>query len=309
MKSAVITGPTGAVGMALIEYLSKQGVKVTAVCHRGSARRSQIVENDRVRVVDCNLDELEMLPDMIGEPCDTFFHLAWEGTYGESRNDCELQNRNVAHTLKAVAAAKRLGCTTFVGTGSQAEYGRVEGALNADVPAFPETGYGIGKLCAGQMSRLACKQAGIKHVWARILSVYGPYDGRYTMIMSTIGKLLSGEIPELTLGEQKWDYIYSLDAAKALFCMANEGKDGKIYCIGSGEIRPLKEYITVMRDKAKPDAKLGFGAIPYGPNQVMHLQADITDLSIDTGFKPEISFEEGIEKTIEWYKENYCEKN
>lgn len=302
MKRAVITGPTGAVGMALIEYLSGQNIEVTAVCRRNSARKKQIAENSLVKIVECDLEEMEKLPGLIKGKQDVFFHFAWEGTYGNSRNDCDLQNRNVTYTLKAVEAAKQLGCHTFVGAGSQAEYGRFEGALNGKVPAFPETGYGIGKLCAGQMSRLACRQAQIKHVWARILSVYGPYDGPYTMIMSTIEKLLHGETPQLTAGEQKWDYIYSADAARALFLMAEKGKDGMVYCVGSGKIRPLREYIEVMRDCANPAAELGFGRIPYGPGQVFYLQADITDLNRDTGFVPEVSFEEGIRKTIEWYK-------
>ena len=64
----------------------------------------------------------------------------------------ELQNNNVKYALQAVKAAKELGCTRFVGAGSQAEYGRVEGTLTPDTPAFPENGYGIAKLCAGQMT-------------------------------------------------------------------------------------------------------------------------------------------------------------
>lgn len=309
MKNAIITGPTGAVGMALLAYLTDRGIKVTAVCHKGSKRREQIVKNDNVTVVECNLDELKMLPRFVKEKQDAFFHFAWEGTYGSVRNDCVLQNNNVAYTLQAVKAAKALGCSVFVGAGSQAEYGRPQGALSASTPAFPETGYGMGKLCAGQMSRIMCHQQNIRHVWARILSVYGPYDGAYTMIMGTIGKLLKGEVPELTAGEQQWDYIYSKDAAEALYLMAEKGKDGSVYCLGSGQVRPLRQYIEVLRDAVEPKAQLGFGKVPYSKTQVFHLQADITDLQKDTGFVPSTTFEEGIAKTVAWYKENYGEKN
>lgn len=70
----------------------------------------------------------------------------------------------------------------FVGAGSQAEYGRVNHALTPDTPCFPENGYGMAKLCAGQMSRVECEKLGLVHIWPRILSVYGPYDGKNAMI-------------------------------------------------------------------------------------------------------------------------------
>ena len=81
---------------------------------------------------------------------------------------------------------KALGCKVFLGAGSQAEYGRVSGILRPDTPAFPENGYGMAKLCAGQMSRVECQTLGMDHVWARILSVYGPHDGPATMISGTV---------------------------------------------------------------------------------------------------------------------------
>ncbi len=167
---------------------------------------------------------------------------------------------------------------------------------------IPENGYGIAKLCAGQMSRILCEQKQIEHIWTRILSIYGPYDGENTMIMSSIGKLLRGEKPALTKGEQQWDYLYSKDAGYAMYLLGEKGVSGKVYCIGSGKTRCLAEYVKVLRDSISTELPLGFGEIAYAPKQVMHLCADISDLTNDTGFIPQYSFEEGIKETIEWYK-------
>ena len=71
---------------------------------------------------------------------------------------------------------------------------------------------------------------------------------------------------------------------------------------GSGQAKELREYINAIRDAIDPALPLGFGKIPYGPLQVMHLEADITDLQLDTGFVPATPFEEGIRATIEWMK-------
>ncbi|MGN0485570.1 MAG: NAD-dependent epimerase/dehydratase family protein [Lachnospiraceae bacterium] len=299
MKNVIITGPTGAIGMALIERLLQAGCQITAVCHRGSKRIGQIPKLPQVRIIECDLEELDVLPNLVKEPQDVFYHFAWGGTTGAARNDTEIQMKNMKAALAAVEAAGTLGCQCFVGAGSQAEYGRYEGSLNASVATFPENGYGMAKLCAGQMTRLRCKQLGIRHIWTRILSVYGPYDGEGSLISGLIRQFLRGEKPSCTKGEQIWDYIYSKDAAEALYRVAKNGKDGKIYCIGSGRGKPLKEYICEVRDAIDPSLSIGFGEVPYGEKQVMHLVADISELEKDTGFEPEYSFEQGIREMIE----------
>ena len=302
IKKAVVTGATGAVGMALIHELISRGIETTVFVRGGSARNDRIPASPLVHTVECSLDQMKDYAVAKDETYDVFFHFAWAGTTGEARNDMPLQNQNVAYTLDAVALAERMGCHTFIGAGSQAEYGRVEGMLSANTPAFPENGYGMAKLCAGQMSRVMCEQKGIRHLWVRILSVYGPYDGPNSMVMGTIRKLIEGEKPSFTAGEQIWDYLYSGDAAKAFLAIAEKGKSGSIYCFGSGMPRMLKEYIEEIRDAVNPDAELGLGEVPYAPKQVMYLCADISDLTRDTGFLPETSFEDGIRKTVAWYE-------
>ena len=298
---AIITGATGAVGMALISELTKRNIEVAVLCRKGSARDANIPEHTLIKKVECSLSDMSAL-DMCGETYDMFFHLAWDGTTGATRNDMYLQNTNVKYTLDAVELAHRLGCMVFLGAGSQAELGRVEGKLNSHTPAFPENGYGMAKLCAGHMSRNMCRDRGMKHIWVRILSVYGPYDGERSLIASTIHKLFEGERPSFTAGEQIWDYMYSGDTARAMVELALKGRDGGVYCLGSGSARPLHEYIEIIRDSIDPDAELGLGDIPYGEGQVMYLCADTSELENDIGFVSEVSFEEGIKTTIEWYK-------
>ena len=302
MKRVVITGPTGAIGVALIQEYISHGIDVVAVVRPNSNRKENIPCSEHVQVVECDLSKLTMLPNLLAKPCDVFYHLGWDGTFGNSRNNMQGQLLNIQYTLDAVNAAKRLGCKRFIGAGSQAEYGRTEEKLNAAVPTFPENGYGIAKLCAGQMSRIQCEQEGMEHIWTRILSIYGPYDGMNTMIMSMIRALLNCEKPLSTKGEQQWDYLYAKDAGYALYLLGEKGISGKTYCIGSGKTRQLREYIEIIRDQIDKNLPLGIGEIPYAAQQVMHLCADITDLEKDTGFAPRYEFETGIAETIEWVK-------
>lgn len=298
---AVITGPTGMIGMALINKCIQEQIQVLAVCHRGSAGICHIPQSRFVRIMEADLSEISQLSRFIEEKYDVFYHFAWAGTTGKARNDMYLQNENVKFTLDAVELASQLGCKVFIGAGSQAEYGRYEGRLTPDAPVFPENGYGMAKLCAGQMSRIRCRELGIRHIWVRILSIYGPY-GNADMISQTLRKVMAGQKAEFTPGEQVWDYLYSEDAARAMLLLAQKGKSGKVYVLGSGEARKLREYIEVMAEEAadftdkRPE--LAFGVVPYGENQVMYLSADNEELCRDTGFAPEVPFREGIRKTM-----------
>lgn len=302
MKTVVITGPTGAVGTALIRALLKRDCEIYAVVHPGSRRVKNLPVSERVHVLACNITELNTLPEQI-EHADMFYHFAWQGTTGAARNDMPLQNTNIRCAIEAAETASALGCGCFIGAGSQAEYGRVEGLLRPDTPCFPENGYGMAKLCAGEMTRVICQRNGVRHIWPRILSVYGPCDGAQSMVMATIRKLMDGEKPSFTAGEQQWDYLYSGDAGEIMARLGENGRDGRIYCLGSGRAQPLADYIRTIRDVVAPGAALGLGEIPYADKQVMFLQADISELKKDLGYEPQTAFADGIRSTWDWMRE------
>ena len=305
MKNVMITGPTGEVGLALVNELLHEDIKVYAVVRPDSKRSDRLPSHELLSVIPCSLSELEKLSKntlLQNADIDTIYHLGWD--HSRDHYNVHAHYKNIGYTLSAVRLAKSLNIKNFVGAGSQAEYGRVEGNLSPDTPAFPDTAYGMAKLCAGQMSRLLCKQLEIRHIWPRILSVYGPGDAESTMVISTIRKLLSKEKPTLTKGGQEWDFLFSEDCAKALFLIGEKGKDGAVYCIGSGKTYPLRYYFEQIRDAIDPALPLGIGEIPYRDQQVMYLCADITSLNKDTGFEPQISFQEGIRRTVEWCRNN-----
>lgn len=299
MQTVIITGPTGMIGIALMNSFLSKGIKVYAVIRPNSKRRHLIPNNPLVTVIECDLAQLAQLNISDLKGVDAFYHLGWEGTSHEARQDVFIQNANISYTLEAVKLADKLHCQTFIFAGSQAEYGRVNGKLTPQTPVFPENGYGISKLCAGLISRQLCNKLNIRHCWVRILSIYGKYDGEQTMISSTIHCLENNQPTAFTPSEQLWDYLYSKDAAKALYLIGEKGKNNHIYCIGSGIAKPLRYYIETMRNIINPEAELGFGVKPYSAQQVMYLCADITNLTHDTGFIPDYTFEEGIEDMIQ----------
>ena len=304
----VITGASGMIGAALVRQCIAADEEVLAICHRGSLRNKALQELPGVELLEADLDEYSKLAREPWEKrYDTFYHLAWAGTTGQARNDMVLQTDNIRYTLDAVELANRMGCRTFVGIGSQAEYGRHQEPLRPETFVAPETGYGMAKLCAGQMSRYSCEKKRIRHIWTRVLSVYGPH-GSQDMITIALQKLLRGEHVSFTAGEQIWDYLYSEDAAYALWLMAEKGIAGKIYVLGGDSPAPLREYLDIlyrggwekMGRTGRRVGTIGIGELPYQEGQLMTLTADITELSRDTGFSPRYSFEEGVSRMLAW---------
>lgn len=146
MKRVVVTGATGMIGVTLINYLLNKDIEVLAIVRENSKRKVNLPIDNNLKIIECNLNNLCNVE--VKENYDTFFHLAWDGTIGNSRNDLYKQNLNIKYTLDAVNLANKLGCTTFVGAGSQAEYGRVDGVISHNTHTNPENGYGIAKLAA-----------------------------------------------------------------------------------------------------------------------------------------------------------------
>lgn len=300
MKNAIVTGGTGVTGNALVRYLLERDISVTAVVRPGSSRRKNLPDDARLTVAACDLADLPSLQTALPGGQDVFFHLGWDGSRGsektDNRNNMPLQAKNIVFAAEAAELAAALGCKAFLFTGTQAEYGPQTGPVSELTPKSPANGYGIAKSCAAAMTRLFCERHNIAHIHAELFSVYGPCDGTESMVDTTVKKLSKGETPRYTKGEQMWDYLYSADAAKALFLLAEQNKSGR-WCVANGETQPLRRYIQTIHAVfgAPPPV---FGEIAYAAGQPMYLGADISKLRRDTGFAPDYSFEDGMREMI-----------
>lgn len=303
LKKVIISGATGMIGLALIRQFLKRNIPVTVIANPDSKRLSRIPQSPLVQIVKCRLSELDSLTERLEPDYSAFLDLAWAGTTGQERNDIFLQSQNIEFAADAVRLAKNLNCHTFVGTGSQAEYGLHSQILRVDTPCFPVTGYGIAKLAAGQLTRLYCAQNQMRCFWFRILSAYGPYDQPNSVVMSSLKKMRKNEKAEYTPGEQFWNFIYCDDVAEIMIRAIEGDQPGDVYPLGSDETRKLKDSIEMMKAVSQSGSELEFGAVPYGPMQIMHLEADVEPLKKDFGYTRFTGFEEGIKKTVEWMEE------
>ncbi len=301
MKKMIITGATSMIGSAIIRscLTSNSISKIYAVVRPGSKKLDHLPSDSRIQVVECSVDDLHTLPHKIQDTADVFYHIAW-GLTGKGRNqDISAQAKNITYTIDAVRAASALGCKKFIGAGSQAEYGNTHlPVIHPDTPVDPTQPYGIAKYAAGKLGLAEAFQLGLDFIWVRIFSVFGPYEKPTTMISSSLSKMLRGESPAFTEASQLWDFLYADDAGEAFFQIGEKVSGNHVYCLGSGEGRPLRSYILAMRDIVSPGLPVRFGEIPYGPSGPLSICADIQSLSQDTGWRPKTSFEDGIRKLL-----------
>src|SRR5690606_19106744 len=158
-------------------------------------------------------------------------HLGWAGVAGRSRDDAS-QVDNVRGAVALVELAREAGASTFVGLGSQAEYGPRQGRTAEDAPERPDTLYGVAKVPARTFAGPLCEAHGIRFAWLRLFSCYGPKDEPSCMVPSLIRALLRGDRPSLTAGEQIWDYLHVDDAARAVERVAEEPGASGIFNLG-----------------------------------------------------------------------------
>lgn len=303
----VVTGASSMLGVCLIEALIQSGISaIFAIVRPRCTKVDRIPRNTAIHIVECDICNYSTLPSKINVCCSHFYHLAWQsnGTSKDRNSDIRSQSLNIVYSIDALKAAKALGCSTFVGVGSQAEYGLLEvSRIKPDNPCNPIQPYGIAKYAAGKLLLAESENLNMSCAWVRAFSIYGPRDRRSSLISTLIIKLISGETPELTPGEQIWDYLYEKDAGEALALIGKYVIGTKVYCLGSGHTQTIAEYAREVNRQANPDLHIKVGALPYPKNVVMNICADITSLTNDTGWKPTTNFQQGIADTIAFWKE------
>jgi nucleoside-diphosphate-sugar epimerase len=300
----LLTGASGFVGSHVLRRCHERGFSVAALLRPGGERRRLREAGGTVVEIDGDLGTAEAArPPIEAFAPDVVLHLAWDGVSNTLRNDPRQLRHNPAAALALVDAAAAAGARAWVGLGSQAEYGRVEGRIDERQATHPTSLYGIAKLATGLASAVRCDEQGLRFAWLRLFSTYGPDDNPGWLIPSVADELLAGRTPRLTAGTQRWDYLYVGDVADALVAAAENVAVSGVYNLGSGEPRTVRSIVEAVRDRAAPGHALDFGAVPFRPDQVMHLEADTTRLRRDAGWQPRVSFDAGISETVGWLRE------
>lgn len=303
MKRAIVTGATGFVGRWLVRELLNQKIFVTAVICPNSCKRIFLPDTDMIRVIECGMDEYSLLATYFEEEKEcVFFHLAWSGVFGVERRNLEIQFKNIYASKEAVKAASLIGCKSFIGIGSIMEEEAVAVVKTSGSKPGENYIYGEAKHFAHLVAKAVAAENNIDFLWPILTNVYGEYDSSSRFINSTLHKIIRREQLVFTLGDQIYDFIHVEDVVKALIAVGRKGTAFQRYLIGSGHAAPLRTFVEMIGNFLAPEQTLYFGDIPYTGTSLTEDDFKIDALVRDTGFIPQISFESGIERTMNWIK-------
>ena len=299
-----MTGATGFLGIALCQELLQNGHEVFAVIRPNTKKRQKLehlMEKNKdylakLHIIEATLDKLYLLSEEYHIQADVFFHLAWNGASGAEREDFALQYSNIQYMANAIQTAKSCGCVKIIGAGSQAEYGVVKAVAKEDetVPN-PFMMYGAAKLAAYYMGKVLATQVGISLIWPRIYSIYGVGENKGTLVDYVIDTLNKGEIPQLSLCKNMWNFMEITDCVRALRILAESQNAEGIYHVASKDTRILKDFVTEIRDIVAPEGTLHFGAKESNEQRAFWLEPDTRKLE-ELGFQCGMTFADGIKK-------------
>lgn len=297
MNRILLTGAGGFVGARVARQLVDQGRNVALLLRASSDTRRIDDLLGRCQIVRGDMADLAAVRGSIEafRP-EATIHIAWEGVKGADRNS-QIHLRNVTNSIELYQLTQAIGAGPFVGLGSQAEYGPLPGRISETDPARPTHCYGAAKLATALVLERSAVASGRPFAWLRLFSSYGPGDDPTWLLPYLINTLLAGEVPKVTRAEQVWDYIHVDDVARGVVAALDARASG-IFNLGSGRALPLRQIIEMIRDLIDPALPIGFGAIDYRPDQVMHLEADIDALQAATGWTPQVSIEDGLSDLV-----------
>lgn len=301
MERVIITGADGFVGSYTVKHFLNKGIHVLALDMCAEAKRLEAHHN--LIYKQCDITNVNTMLELIPmNVYDTFIHFAWAGSAGPARVDYNLQMQNALNTVECMKAAKELGCNRFVCAGSIMEY-EVEAAIHSQGsrPGMAYI-YGMGKHIAHCMCKSVAVEIGIDLLWPMITNAYGVGEFSPRFVNSTLRKIINNEPLQFTAATQNYDFVYVTDVAKAFYLVADKGKPFCEYMIGSGNARPLKEFIIEMVESCGPNSTPLFGDVPFTGTNMPLSTFNINDIQNDCGFVADVSFARGTKMTMEWLK-------
>lgn len=304
MKKVIVLGANGYIGSRLSLTLAERGYEVAALVDK-RFNYAHLSGVEHLQTIEFQLENLNGLYDNLClDGVDTLFHMAWSAVNANLRNEAEEQVKNIMFGLRVLEFAEHQCIKRVIVPGSAAEVSCGDGIITGkEVPA-PSDMYSSAKVATRYICQTYARQHQIDLVWTLITSIYGTNRNDNNLITYAIQSLLKGETPQFTGLAQKWDYLHIDDLVNTLIALGEKGIGGKVYPVGSGEYKSLREYVEMIRDIINPELPLGIGALPYkNPNKIDNQVLDITELRNDTGFIPQRTFLEGITEVINEYKQ------
>jgi dTDP-glucose 4,6-dehydratase len=304
----LVTGGAGFIGSNFVHYALKEhsDYEITVLDKLTYAGRKENLQDicDKITFVQGDITRKEDV-EKTAKQCDAIVNFAAETHVDRSILDAGafvLTDVMGAYTL--LEAARKFNVPRFVQISTDEVYGDIlEGSFKETDRLNPRNPYSASKAGAELLCRTFFETYGMFVVVTRSSNNYGPNQHPEKLIpKSIIHALLDQPIPVYGSGKNIRDWLYVEDNCEAIDCILREGKAGEVYNVaGNQELENLQVVKTILRLAGKPESLIEFVKDRLGHDLRYSINADKVSA---LGWKPRVKFEEGIKKTLQWYKRN-----
>lgn len=310
MEKALVTGGAGFIGSNIAKKLVEEGVEVVVLdsLYLGDESNLSNIEED-IEFIKGSVLDRETVEEAV-EGCDTVFHQAARSSSPMHKDDAAEGARvNIEGFVNTIEASKEAGSVEkIVYASTSSMYGSVEPPHEEDNGEYPTNLYTASKMARELYATVYSQQTDMHFTGLRYFSVYGPHErakGDYANVVTQfMWKMMDGDRPVIWGdGDQSRDFTFVEDIARANY-MAAERKDetnGEYYNIGTGRDVDFNTLVEKLNEALGTDIEPEHIEHPRD-NPVMATKADYSRAKLQLGYEPQYSFEEGLKKTVEYYR-------
>lgn len=296
---ALVTGGAGFIGSHIVDLLIEKGFEVRVLDNLSGGRLLNLAHHKSNSLLSIHTEDITSIDikNEIFENVRWLFHLAGIGDIVPSmEKPLNYFHTNSYGTARIAEAAREANIEKVVYAASSSCYGLANVPTNELAPINPQYPYALSKHL-GELTLFHWHRVyGLPVNSIRVFNAYGPRSrtsGAYGAVFGVFlkQKLAGKPLTVVGDGNQSRDFIYATDVAKAFVAAANTDKVGEIYNLGYGKPRKIKELTSLLSNE--------ISRIPERPGEPSCTWADITKITSDLDWKPEVSLEEGVSMLIE----------
>ncbi len=306
-KKVLVTGGAGFVGLHMIDALLARGMQVRAMdnfmCSRPEVLDSYLKKIEFIKGDVRNARDVQKAVKGV----DAVFHLAAIRSVMKTVEDPLVAHAvNATGTLLLLHHATQARVRHFIFTSTSSVYGEALAAYQKEEGPFkPISPYGVAKLAAEGYAKYFFREKKFPTTSVRIFNVYGPRqnpESKYSLVVpGVLSKIFKNQAPLIDgTGEQTRDFIYISDVLDAFFKILGRPKSyGRVYNLGSGQTSSIRQITRSLLRLSASSLKPIHG--PRRPGDPDRTCADISAARRELGWRPQVSLEQGLKKTVEWY--------
>jgi len=311
----LVTGGAGFIGSEFVRMALKNElpdihdpslIVLDALTYAGDERNlSEVAHLSNYRFVRGDIRDRELVNQLIGE-VDSVVHFAAESHVDRSiAGAAEFVSTNVGGLQVLLDAVRERPKVRFVNVSTDEVYGSIaEGSWPENHPLLPNSPYSASKAGGDLLVRAYANTFGLDLLVTRCSNNYGPYQFPEKVIPLFVINLIEGlKVPLYGDGLNVRDWLHVKDHCRGIALVLAAGRSGEIYNIGGGTELTNLELTHLILDLMGADESV-IERVADRLGHDLRYSVDINKISHELGYRPQVSFDEGLRTTIEWYREN-----